>query len=143
MWNDWTTLQQIYFCIALLFSAVLLVQLILMIIGIGSDSGEGVDLNGDGNPDVTVDGDSGPLFTVKGLISFFAIGGWVGFAIGDGSLKTGWVILISVASGLVALVAVGFALRAMAKLQTNGVMDINNAVGKVAEVYLTIPEKCS
>ncbi|MBQ7164453.1 MAG: hypothetical protein IJR61_03900 [Clostridia bacterium] len=143
MWNDWTTLQQVYFCIAVLFSVVLLVQLVLTLIGAGHD-GEGVDLTGDGNPDVTVDTDSGLApFTLKGLVSFFAVGGWVGFALGDGTLHTVWVILISLAAGLAALVAVGFILKGMAKLQSNGAMDINNAVGKTAEVYLTIPPKCS
>ncbi|MBQ9481209.1 MAG: NfeD family protein [Clostridia bacterium] len=143
MWNDWTTLQQVYFCIAVLFSVVLLVQLVLTLIGAGHD-GEGVDLTGDGNPDVTVDADSGLApFTLKGLVSFFAVGGWVGFALGDGTLHTVWVILISLAAGLAALVAVGFILKGMAKLQSNGAMDINNAVGKTAEVYLTIPPKCS
>ena len=52
-------------------------------------------------------------------------------------------MMISAISGIAARIVVGFVLRGMSKLQTNGIMDINNAVGKVAEVYLTIPAKCS
>lgn len=142
-WQNLTTLQQVYFCIALLFSVILVIQFVLLLLGIGGDS-EGLDLTGDGETDISVDLDSGlAMFTLKGMIAFFSVGGWVGFTLGDGSMKSVWVILISIGTGLIALVAVGFLMRSVTKLQQNGTMDIKNAVGKTAEVYLTIPAKCS
>ena len=142
-WQNLTTLQQVYFCIAMLFSVILLIQFILMLIGIGGD-GEGLDLTGDGETDISVDTDSGlAMFTLKGMIAFFAVGGWIGFTLGDGMMDTVWVILISIASGLVALIGVGFLMKSITKLQQSGTMDIKNAVGKVADVYLTIPANCS
>lgn len=143
MWTDWSVLQKVYFVIAMLFSLILVVQMILMLVGVGNGDTD-VDLDGDGTPDVTVDGDSGlALFTVKGLVAFFAVGGWVGFALGDGMMKTVWVILISLASGLVALVVVGLLMKWISSLAENGNIDIGNAVGKTADVYLTIPAGCS
>lgn len=139
MWENWTTLQQIFFCVAVAFSIILVLQLILMLVGAGHDDA-GIDLNGDGNADITVDTSDGlALFTVKGLVSFFAVGGWVGFALGDGTIPYEWAVVIAVASGLVALVLVGLIMKWLIKLQASGNMNINNAVGKTAEVYLTVP----
>ena len=142
-WQNLTTLQQVYFCIALLFSVILVIQFVLLLLGIGGDS-EGLDLTGDGETDISVDLDSGlAMFTLKGMIAFFSVGGWVGFTLGDGTMKNVWVIIISIVTGLVSLVAVGFLMKSITKLQQNGTMQIKNAVGKTAEVYLTIPAKCS
>ena len=138
-WQNLTTLQQIYFCVASLFSVILIIQFILMLIGIGGES-DGIDFTGDGETDISVDTDSGlSMFTIKGMIAFFAVGGWVGFTLGDGMMKPGWVILISIGAGLLALVLVGILMNAITKLQQNGTKNIANAVGKTAEVYLTIP----
>lgn len=144
MWTDWTVLQRVYFIIAMFFSIVLVVQLILMLVGAGHNGDTDLDLNGDGDPDISVDTSDGlALFTLKGLIAFFAIGGWVGFALGDGTLANHWVILISIAAGLVALVLVGLIMKWMTKLADNGAMQISNAIDKTAEVYLTVPANCA
>lgn len=143
-WNSLSVFQKIYFCVAVLFTAILVVQMILMIVGAGSDGGDGIDLDGDGDPDINVDGDSGlSLFTIKGIVAFFAVGGWTGFALGDGMMKEIYAALISVAAGLVALVLVGLLMKWIIGLSSNGNMNLDNAVGKVAEVYLTIPPKCT
>lgn len=53
----------------------------------------------------------------------------------------GWTIPVSIICGLVAFVAIGFAYKAIRKLQADGAIDNRNAIGKVAEVYLKIPAK--
>ena len=64
-WQNLTTLQQIYFCVASLFSIILIIQFILMLIGIGGES-DGIDFTGDGETDISVDTDSGlSMFTIK------------------------------------------------------------------------------
>lgn len=142
MWQSWTVLQQVCFCVAALFSLILIVQIILMLIGgADGDADLDVDLDGDGIPDLDVDGGFS-LFTIKGLIAFFAVGGWMGFAFGGGFIHAGWAILIAVVSGAVAFVGVGLLLYWISKLAMNGTLDIKNAVGKTAEVYLTIPASC-
>ena len=144
MWQNLTTLQQVYFCIAVFFSAVLILQFILAIVGVGQGGDTEVDLDGDGEPDVTVDTSDGIVpFTLKGVIAFFAVGGWIGFALGDGTISSAWAIIVSVLSGFAALVGVGFLMKWIMRLQSSGTMDIKNAVGKIAEVYLTIPAKCA
>lgn len=142
-WQSLTLVQKIYFCIACPATVFLIAQIVLMLIGLGGDSdvdGSGVDLTGDGEADITVDTDTGlSLFTLKSLTAFFTIGGWVGFTIGDGLL---WVtILVSLAAGTLALVAVALILNWLLKLQSSGNVNLSEAIGQVAEVYLTIPAK--
>ena len=142
-WQNLTTMQQVYFCIAMLFSVILVIQFILLLIGVGGD-GDGVDFDVDSDADASFDVDGGlAMFTIKGMIAFFAVGGWIGFALGDGMIAPVWVIIISLVAGTAALFGVGFLMKSITKLQQSGTMDINNATGKTAEVYLTIPAKCT
>ena len=134
MWQDWTSLQRLFFCVALFFTLILIVQIILMLLG-----GDDVD-DFDGDDFSISDGEGFVLFTIKGLIAFFAVGGWMGFAFGGGFLKPVWAILIAVGSGLVAFFAVSLLVYWLSKLAMNGTVQIGNTVGKTAEVYLTIPE---
>lgn len=139
MWQTWTILQKVYFCVAVLFTVVLVVQLILMLVGVGNDADADADVADDGIEGV----DGGlALFTVKGLISFFAVGGWTGFALADGTVQPVLAVLISIGAGLIALVAIGFIMKWIVGLASSGTVSIENAVNKVGEVYLTIPESC-
>ena len=136
MWQEWTSLQRVFFCVALFFTLVLIVQIILMILG-----GDDVD-DFDGDDFSISDGEGFVLFTIKGLIAFFAVGGWMGFAFGSGFIKPVWTILIAIVSGLIAFFAVSLLVYWLSKLAMSGTMQIENAVGKTAEVYLTIPASC-
>ena len=142
MWQDWTLLQQIFFCIALLFSVILLVQFILLLVGAGADGD--VDIDADVDTEVSLgDGSGFFFFSIKGLIAFFAIGGWTGFSLGATALSPVWIILIAIGVGVIAMILVNLLMRAISRLAQSGTMDINNAVGKVGEVYLTIPPSLS
>lgn len=131
-WESLGLVGQIYFIIGCVASGLLLIQLILLLIGFSGDSD--VDL-GDSDP---TDGGLG-IFTVKGLIAFFAIGSWVALAAFKGGLHWGWTIPIFFFSGALALVGVGFLYKYAYKLTSNGTMSPEQALGKTGEVYLTIP----
>ncbi len=141
-WTDFSLLAKILFCTGLASTAVLLIQIILLIIGFaaGSFDVDGVDTDFDG--DVSADDLSGSgvgWFTVKGLVAFFSIGSWTGFAMDVSGCHEALTICISILTGVIALVCVGLLYRAMNKLQSNGILNLKNAIGKEAEVYLTIP----
>lgn len=131
-WESLGLVGQIYFIIGCVASGLLLIQLILLLIGFSGDSD--VDM-GDSDPS---DGGLG-IFTVKGLIAFFAIGSWVALAAFKGGLHWGWTIPIFFFSGALALVGVGFLYKYAYKLTSNGTMSPEQALGKTGEVYLTIP----
>lgn len=133
-----TVLEQVFFWIAIVASVLLIVQIILLLVSFG---GGDLDADGDFDMDGDTDTDSGiGLFTVKGLVAFFALGGWCGFATASFMPDNIWLpILVSVLTGLVALLGVGFALRAISKLQCEGNLDTQKLVGKTATVYVGIP----
>jgi len=139
-WTDLGTFGQIYFVIACIGTAMLVLQFLMLLIGFGGDA----DVDFGGDTDVDFDGDSSGgigIFTLKGIIGFFAIAGWVGVACQLGGLAEVWSVVISVICGLAAFVAVGFAYKGIKSLQSNGIVKTNNAIGAIADVYLTIPAK--
>lgn len=138
-WNGLNVLQRIYFCIGLAATLVLILQIITMLFGLG-ETDTGVDLDGDGEPDINVDtGDGFTLFSVRGVIAFFAIGGWVGYIFAE--TNTALAIVLSVVAGSLALVAMAFIMRGIMKMRSDGNIDIKRAIGKIADVYLTVPAK--
>lgn len=133
-WDGMSGLGKGFFITGCVAAVLLVIQIILMIVGFAGGA--------DADADVGVDGDGGDgigLFTVKGLIAFFAIGGWVGLGMDSAGLHPALSVVIACVCGLFALVAVGFVYRAMFRLQSSGNIRIDGAVGKTAEVYLRIP----
>jgi membrane protein implicated in regulation of membrane protease activity len=79
------------------------------------------------------------FFTIRGLVAFFCIFGWTGYALSSTSLSTALVIVISVAAGLLAMLLIGLMFYAMKHMQASGNLKYSNAIGKDAEVYIPIP----
>lgn len=142
-WLSLSLLAKILFCTGLASTLVLLIQIILLIIGFSAGSVGDVD-GFDADGDVDLDDADGPgdgvgWFTVKGLVAFFALGSWTGFAMDVSGCHEALSISIAVLVGAVALIGVGLLYKALYKLQSNGAVNLENAIGKDAEVYLTIP----
>lgn len=155
-WNAMTVLQQVFACIAVPATIILLIQSVMLLFGFGFDAADagdmdldtdtGVDLDGgvhadfhDGDTDDGEDQSSGlSLFTIRGLVAFFAVGGWAGFALSrymDGV----WASVLAFAAGAAALVGVALLFKYSFRLQDKGNLDIHNALGKVGKVYIPIP----
>jgi membrane protein implicated in regulation of membrane protease activity len=79
------------------------------------------------------------LLSVQGLTSFFMMFGLVGLAL----LKAGVPALLTIGGGVLAgLVSVwltAILYSQMKRLQSDGTVDIRNAIGQQGSVYLTIP----
>lgn len=129
--------EQIYFWIAVAASIFLIVQIIMLCF---SSFGGDTDLDGDGEIDVDVD--SGvSLFTTKSLTAFLAIGGWAGLltcSVSPDNLQ--WIsVIVALIAGAAAWAGVYFALRGIAKMQCNGVLQTEKLVGQRATVYVSVP----
>ena len=145
MLNWWISLeliQQIFALIAIPSTLILLIQTVLLLIGMGgggeADSGA---LEADGDID-DVDGASGDglaLFSIRGIVSMLAVMGWSGMALLETALPDIISILIAVALGIGMLFLMAYIMKWVSKLQVSGNIDVGNAVGKVAQVYLAIP----
>lgn len=139
-WNALNILQKIYFVIGCAATLLLVLQIIMMLFGLGNGGDVDVDLSGDGSPDVTIDTSDGfTVFTLRGLTAFFAIGGWVGYTLADSSYVLA--IVLSLVSGTAALVLMALVVRWLMKMRSDGNISYGKAVGKYADVYLSVPPK--
>ena len=80
------------------------------------------------------------LFTLRSIIAFMAVGGWMGVAAIGWKVPTPAVFILAFLSGWLALYFVAWSIRAALRLQQSGNIIIDNAIGKQCEVYLPIPK---
>lgn len=79
------------------------------------------------------------LFTIRGIVGFLAVGGWMGVAAIDWKLSEFLAVVLSIAAGWLAMYFVAWLIRAFVRMQQSGNIKLVNAVGKEGDVYLTIP----
>lgn len=160
-WNALTLTTQIFYCIAIPATLILLVQTVLMLIGLGSESdglGDADDVPDDipdDVPDDTPDGVFGEngvsdpsdvggmdglrLFTFRGIVAFFVVFGWVGVAMSSSELALWLTLSVAAVAGFAMMAALAYLFRMLMKLRSDGTADNRNAVGASGKVYLTVP----
>ncbi len=79
------------------------------------------------------------LITVRGLVGFFAVGGWVGIALIDLKMPALLASFLALVAGLLALVLIAWIFKLVLSLQSSGNLDLNGAIGLTGQVYLRIP----
>lgn len=140
-------------CAAIPMTVVMFLQLILMLVGVGFGSSDG-DLDNDGADDGGNDGvddggndSSNPsaarIFTIRGIVAFFALGGWAGLAALTAGVPLLWSVHIALLSGVAAMLLASVVIRIALKMQSSGNLDLRNALSQTAEVYITIPPERS
>ena len=125
--------------------------------GDGISSGAAADLDGDGTPDglhgeVHADGDTGEgadghggffsglhVFTIRGFITFFTLFGWSGLLFLTLGMHWFPALFLAIQIGIIGMVAVAVILREALRLQSDGTLDVRNALGERGSVYLTVP----
>lgn len=129
-----TSLEQTFWIIALIGSALFLIIFALTFIG-GGDS----DMEADASDFETDDGGVGfQFFTFKGIVGFFTIFGWTGITCLNSNLSTAITIIISTIAGIIMMVLTSLLFYWMHKLAESGTLKMQNAVGVIGEVYLPI-----
>lgn len=133
-WDALTSVQQIYWGIAIPFTLIFLIQTVLTFVG-----GE---IDGDTDMDIDADGEIGfQFFTIKNFVAFFTIFGWTGIACLEAEMAFFTVVIVSLISGLIMMSVMASIFYFFSKLTDSGTMDVKNAVGGVGEVYLTVRAK--
>lgn len=152
-WNSLGLASQILYCIAIPATLVLLIQTLFMFFG-ADDSADGdvefdtsdTDFD-DGifgqDSDIDVDDISGleglHIFTVRGIIAFFVIFGWVGIVMQSADISLLITLPVATICGFAIMVAIAYLFKVIMRLKSNGTADNRNAVGAAGKVYLTIP----
>ncbi len=144
-WEALGSAGQVFACIAIPATMMLIIQLILTIIGLGDNGDADADTNMEVDDADEAFSDNDTLdaglrvFTFRGLIAFFSVLGWVGTICTGNGLDIVWSILISVASGTVAMVVIAAIMKWLFSLQYDGTEDIKEALGVSGTVYMRIP----
>ena len=161
-WNSLSIISQVFYCIAIPSTLVLLIQMIMMCIGMGDDGAADTDIP-DGDVDVDVDlpdadeidgvfgsntvsetadafGIEGlRILTVRGIMAFLVMFGWIGVVMTDSGVPLWLTLPVATIGGFITMVILALLMKLVMKLRSDGNLDNRNAVGTAGTVYLTIP----
>jgi membrane protein implicated in regulation of membrane protease activity len=121
-----------------------------MFIGIGDGDADfdapDVDFNSDGIPDdidMDIDDVTGfeslHIFTIRGIIAFFVIFGWVGVVMESANINLIITLVVAMICGFAMMVLIAYLFKMVMRLKSDGNTDNRNALGSAGKVYLTIP----
>jgi len=131
MWfSNLALIEQVAFIVACIGSVFLVVKIVLLIFGMSDITDICFGL-----------GRGAYVIMLQGIISLMAIGGWTTFAVSRAGLNWWASLLIGSAAGLVSVVIIALLYMAMARLESEGTLEMQGGVGKSAEVYLVIPAR--
>ena len=154
-WNALGVATQVFYCIALPSTLLLLIQTVMMFLGMGEDADSIDDVDIDGAELSEADGVFGDgdlsevqdvfgldglrIFTIRGLIAFFVVFGWVGIVMLGADVNL-WITVPGAAvCGFAMMVALAFLVRGVMQLRSDGNTDNRNAIGIAGKVHLTVP----
>ena len=142
-------MYQFFLICATLGGTILILRVALSLLGVGFDSLDGdlgdADADAGSGDDASVDHtdgghlDLGRWLTFQALVSFLAFFGVGGLTALDAKQAAPVAVVVGLVTGLVAVILLGYVLRAVRKLNTDGTVRIEQAVGLEAKVYLRIP----
>ena len=135
-WDSLTVLLKIYWAIAVPFTIFFLLQMVMSFVAGGDHP--------DADVDHDIDSDHGIPFqflTFKNMVGFFTIFSWTGIAFTLGGWGNGLSLTFATIAGLAMMTLMASIFYLMSKMNASGTMKISEAVGKVGEVYLSIPSK--
>ena len=141
-WNSLEAVTQVFYCMTIPSTLLLLIQTVMMFIGIGDDSdfdAPDTELDGELDIDDPLGLDSLKVFTLKGIIAFFVVFSWVGIVMQKADAPIYLTFPVAIACGVLIMVLMAYLLRAVMRLRSDGNTDNRNAIGVAGKVHLTIP----
>lgn len=137
MFENLDPLLRIFWFVAIPTSLVFVIQTIMTFIGVDASDGLDADFDGD-----LSHGDAPfQLFSLRNLINFLLGFSWAGISFFTTIENKTLLIGIAVAVGAAFVYIFFLIIRQIQRLSEDNSFNINNAINKTAEVYLTIPER--
>ena len=134
-WQGMLVAEKVYWIIAIPFTLIFLIMMVMTLLGGDLDSA-------DMDVDMEMDTDTGIGFqylSIKNLVGFFTIFGWTGIACLASGKSMAFTVIVSVLAGLLMMTIMSTIVYLMGKLTEQGNLNLQNAIGKIATAYLTIP----
>jgi hypothetical protein len=136
-WAAMETFEKVFWIIALPSTLIFLGILIMTFFG--GDVGDDI-----GGADMEIDADDGIGFqfiTFKNLVGFFTIFGWIGIASIRNGASMSVTLIAAFLSGLAMMFIMAGIYYLLSSLVDDGTLKVNNAIGRLGEVYMNIPLK--
>jgi membrane protein implicated in regulation of membrane protease activity len=128
-WSGLTGPQQLFYGIGIVAGIVTLIMAVLGLAGLGHhDATDAVDHF-----------DGGSLLSTKPITGFFLGFGWAGGIALEGGLSVPAALAIALVSGGIVMVGIAAMLRGIYSLRSDGTRKIDDAIGAVGTVYVTLP----
>ena len=132
-WARLTTAQQFFYGVGIIAGILTLFMAVLALFGLGDhDADIGSAAAGD-----HMEGSS--LFSTKPITGFFLGFGWSGGIALESGATLGKATAIAFASGTALMLALAWVIRTMYSLRNDGTRQINDAIGAIGTVYVTLP----
>ncbi|HMP72420.1 MAG TPA: hypothetical protein PKE55_04070 [Kiritimatiellia bacterium] len=131
--NQLSPSEKFFFGCALFGTSLFVIRMLLTLIGIDGDDGGEVSL---GDADVSF-----KFLSIHGLSAFFMMFGLVAFTLSWQHKQEPFIaVAAGTAAGAFTTWVISKLFVMMKRLQSDGTLDVRNAVGIEGSVYLTIPE---
>ncbi len=138
-WNAFTGIERFFLTVAIPFSLLTLILLVMEMVGMGGDHDH--DAGGFDGGDAGGFYDHLNFFSVRNMIYFLMMFGWVGLACTKGGFPVILVIPFGIIAGLVTSLIIAWIFYVLSKFTETGNVQLSNALGKIGNVYLSIPGK--
>jgi membrane protein implicated in regulation of membrane protease activity len=135
LFNHLDPLLKVFWLIAIPASVLFIIQAVMTFMG--SDASDGVDADFDSN----LDNVQAPfqLFSLRNLVNFLLGFGWAGISFYDSIKNPTLLIAFALAVGCLFVWLFFVIIRKILQLSENNSFNIQETVGKIGDVYLTIP----
>ena len=127
-WSQLTNAQQLFYGIGILAGIATVIMAVLGLIGLDHHDVDAID-----------HGDGSSLFSTKPITGFFLGFGWAGGIALEAGASLFVATLIAVVVGAVLMLGLAWAIRAIYSMRSDGTRRIEDAVGAIGTVYVTLP----
>jgi hypothetical protein len=132
LWEQPGSFEKVLWSIAILSSAVLLLQLILTLVGL--DSGHDLDVN----HDMPGEGHFS-LFSSRSLTAFFSLFAWTGLAFFQPGRPVWVTSAIALFAGTVAMFLVAGLFYAVSRMTEDATFNPETLAGALGKIYIPVP----
>ena len=138
-WGSLDPFMQTLWGIAIVASAVFIIQSIMTFVGMDSETNFDGDFDGDMSADGAGESTPFQLFTFRNLINFMLGFSWTAIALRASTESTCLMLVGGVVVGVLLVCAVMYLFKWMSGMQQSGTIEPEALVGCKGSVYLTIP----
>lgn len=131
--SSMSSIELTFWIIAMIGSAIFVLLFIMSLAGADTDADMDVDMEVEADTGIGIQ-----FFTFKNVMAFFTLFGWTGIVCLDNGLSNFVSVIIAFIAGLLMMTFMAFLFYWISKLAEDGSLKINNAIGAIGEVYLSI-----